>query len=73
MTLVEHLPPVLARARRAGLGQESAEDTALRVLVQFHRRTGPPWLLRVDDRVRLDVLTALAIIRRRREDRTAQP
>ncbi len=63
LSAVDHLPLVLTRVRRCGRDGADAEDTALRILLQFHRRSGPSWLLRTDDRTRLDVLTALALVR----------
>lgn len=64
-TLSGQLPGVLARVRYAGLTGVRAENTALRILLQFHHRSGPAWLRSADDRTRLDVLTVLAINRQR--------
>lgn len=56
---------VMAVARSSGLASGVAEELTVEVVRRFQHRQGPAWLLRVAPRTRLDVLTVLAVLRRR--------
>lgn len=56
---------VLTLVRSSGLAPAVAEDVTVEVLRSFRSGAGPDWLVHAAPEKRLDVLTMLAVLRRR--------
>lgn len=63
---IDVLAVVLGRVRRALGDSAASDDVSLRAAAAFLTRSGPAWVQRADDTVRLDVLTAIEVLRHRR-------